>query len=413
MRTWMFVRELETLETVGIEAVLDRLESGGVRTLVLGDLWFKDGTPAFEPRRSHYLGLSRSPASLPPRGAARAEIVASAIRRARERGFEVYLHDWGHTGGGEGMNDPQSALYAAARTRDTLEHFPEINGFITDGPEWGYEIEPGNRQYAFRPLTRHDRDRAKEWGYDYHALETGAGRFRTFLGSLSPERVELLRATRPGLFDAADLFSADPEMAAWLSFRQRSVREWVGVLYRTVKDLDESVLVACGPRTSAFAPLAGYNLRHLAEVTDFLCPKLYFWAQGHDGLKGTVYRWARTLMEWNKGLTETQALGVLYRLFGFTLPGVNGLADLEQPFTRDFFRTVVPSEINKAVFRAGDADRLLPWMGLHHGGTRISLEELEWLLEAVTDSPVSRLIYWHYEDMQPDEWSLLQRYVSR
>jgi hypothetical protein len=409
MRIWMFVRELETLETVGIEALLDRLESGGVKALVLGDLWFNDGTPAYEPNLTHYQGLTRRPAPLTGRGAERAEMVAGAIRRARERGFEVYLHDWGHTTGGEGMNDPQSSAYAAARTRDTLEHFPEINGFITDGPEWGYEVEPGNRQYAFRPLTRHDRERAKEWGYDYHALETGAGRFRTFLGSLSPERVELLRATRAGLFDAADLFSADPEMAAWLAFRQHSVRAWIEVLYRTVKEVSEEVQVACGPRTSAFAPLAGYNLRHLTEVTDFLCPKLYFWAQGHDGLKGTLHRWACTLMEWNEGLSETQALGVLYRLFGFTLPGVNRLADLEQPFNHDFFRTVVASEINKAIFRAGSAERLQPWVGLHHGGTRLSPEELEWLLEAVAGSPLPGLIYWHYEDLRPEEWSLLQQ----
>lgn len=411
MRIWMFVRELKTLEAEGIESILDRLGGLGVSAIVVGDLWFEDGAPAFEPNLSHYQGLVRRPAAFPARSAARAEAVARSIRLARERGFEVYLHDWGHISASEGMNDPQSSAYAAARTRDTLEHFPEISGFITDGPEWGYEIEPGNRQYAFRPLTRDDRARAQEWGFDYHDLETGAGRFRTFLGSFSPERVDLLRAARPGLFDAADLFSADPEMAAWLSFRQRSVQEWVGVLHQAVKSIDENVQVACGPRTSAFAPLAGYNLRRLTEVTDFLCPKLYFWMHGYDGLKGTVDRWARTLIEWNAGLTETQALGVLFRLFGFTLPGVNTLADLEKPLTRDFFRSAVPSEIAKAVFRAGDASRLQPWVGLHHGGTRISSEELEWLFEAVAESPLPGLIYWHYEDMQPDDWSVLQRYA--
>jgi hypothetical protein len=338
-------------------------------------------------------------------------VVDEALRAARGRGFDVYLHDWGHLVGGEGMNDPESTAYAEARTRDTLEHFPQVSGFITDGPEWGYEIEPGHRQYAFRPLTRHDRVRAREWGYDPEGLETGAGRFRSFLGSLSPERVELLRATRSGLFDAADLFSADPEMASWLSFRQRSVREWVGVLHTTVKRIDPTVSVACGPRTAAFAPLAGYSLQQLGAVTDFLCPKLYFWMHGYDGLKGTVARWAATLMEWNEGLSEGQALGVVHRIFGFTLPGVSSLEDLERPFTQDFFRRVVPSEIVKAVFRAGDAGKLQPWVGLHHGGNRIGTQELEWLLEAVADSPLPGLIYWHYEDMQPEEWELLQRYT--
>jgi hypothetical protein len=405
----MFIRELRSLEQEGIETILDRLASGGVQAIVLGDLWFEDGTPAYQPNRGLYRGLELQPSEIPPGLAERGAVVGHAIRTARERGFEVYLHDWGHLGGGEGMNDPESTAYAAARTRDTLEHFPEISGFITDGPEWGYEIEPGNRQYALRPLDRHDRLRARERGYDLEALETGAGRFRSFLGSLTPERVDLLRAARPGLFDAADLFSGDPEMAAWLSFRQRSVREWVGALYQTVKSLDPQVAVACGPRTAAFAPLAGYNLHHLRGVTDFLCPKLYFWMHGFDGLKGTVARWASTLIEWNEGLTETQALGVVYRIFGFSLPGVSTIADLEQPFTREFFRAVVPSEIAKILFRAGDASRLQPWLGLHHGGTRIGAEELEWLLEAVAESHLPGFIYWHYEDMQPDEWARLRR----
>lgn len=412
LRPWMFIRELESLEQEGIEAILDRLATGGIQALVLGDLWFKDGTPSYQPNRALYAGLKHQPSDVPPRLAERGTVIGHAIRVARERGLQVYLHDWGHLGAGEGMNDPESTAYAAARTRDTLEHFPEISGFITDGPEWGYEIEPGNPQYALRPLNRFDRVRARERGYDPEALEIGAGRLRAFLGSFTPERVDLLRMAQPGLFDAADLFSTDPEMAAWLAFRQRSVREWIGALHHTVKTLNPNVAVACGPRTAAFAPLAGYNLHHLQGVTDFLCPKLYFWMHGFDGLKGTLARWATTLMEWNEGLTETQALDVVYRIFGFSLPGVSTFADLEQPLPREFFRTMVPSEIAKVLFRVGDGSRVQPWLGLHHGGTRIGTEELEWLLEAVADSPLPGFIYWHYEDMTPTEWELLRRSAS-
>ena len=62
------------------------------------------------------------------------------------------------------MNDPQSSGYAVARTLDALRHFPGINGFITDGPEWGYEIEPGNRQSMFAPFSEWDEQRAEELG---------------------------------------------------------------------------------------------------------------------------------------------------------------------------------------------------------------------------------------------------------
>lgn len=411
MRPWMFVRELETLEKPGIDPVLDRLEAGGIRDIVLGDLWFKDGTPGFAPTVELYGGCSRVPPPVPPGAQERTGVVAEAIRRAHARGFGVYLHDWGHGGGGQGMNDPQSTAYSIARTRDVLGHFPQIRGLITDGPEWGYEIEPGNRQDLFRPFAEHDFTRAREWGYDLHALETGAAQFRTSLQHLSGARAALWLEGGYGFFDAADAFIADPDFLLWLRFREESVARWVGALHTTVKELAPGVGVACGPRTAAFAPLAGYNLRLLGRVTDFLCPKLYFWMHGFDGLKGTVARWAQTLLAWNEGLSDAQALAVVYRLFGLRLPGVSCLADLEQPLHQAFFREVVPGEIAKAVLRAGEAARLQPWLGLHHGGVRISSQELEWLLEAVSDSPLPGCIYWHYEDMQPEEWELLQRFI--
>lgn len=413
LRPWMFVRELDSLETEGMSAILDRLEAGGIDTVVLGDLWFKDGTPGFAPNPAHYVGLAHQPAALPAGAEARAAVVAEAVGLAHRRGFRVYLHDWAHGGGGQCVNDPQSPAYAAARTLDTLEHLPEISGFITDGPEWGYEAEPGNRQDLFRPLNEFDRRRGAEWGFDWEAMETGIARFGAELRSVSPETAALTAAGEYGFFDASDAFMANPGLLEWLRFRERSIREWVSALHRAVKGADPAVEVACGPRTAAFGPLAGYSLRLLREVTDFQCPKLYFWMHGIDGMKGSIYRWAHTLRAWNPGLSEAHALAYTYRLFGFTLPGVASFADLDAPLDREFFRTVVPGEIAKAVLRAGDASVLHPWMGLHHGGVRISTSELEWLLEAIDASPLTSLIYWHYEDMQPDEWALLQRYIAR
>ena len=222
-------------------------------------------------------------------------------------------------------------------------------------------------------------------------------RFETLLRSFEPGRVELLLTTEGGFFDAADWLMSAPEFLEWLRFREESVHNWVGALFRAVKAADPAAEVACGPRTGAFAPLAGYNLARLRDVTDFLCPKLYFWARGFDGLKGTVARWARTLCEWNEGLAESRALAVVYRLFGFSIPGIDAPADLDQPLDARFFQTVVSGEIARSVIRAGGADRLHPWTGLHHGGIRISTVELEWMLGAIEQSPLTSLIYWHYE----------------
>lgn len=87
MRLTMFVRELETLEAPGMPAVLDRLEAGGVRSLVLGDLWFKDGTPGFEPDLGRYRGLSNQPPRVLPGAEGRVRLVAS--RKSQRRSIPL------------------------------------------------------------------------------------------------------------------------------------------------------------------------------------------------------------------------------------------------------------------------------------------------------------------------------------
>ena len=39
-----------------------------------------------------------------------------------------------------------------ARLEDTLTQFPQVDGAILDGPEWGYEIDPNHRSYLFADL---------------------------------------------------------------------------------------------------------------------------------------------------------------------------------------------------------------------------------------------------------------------
>ena len=146
-------------------------------------------------------------------------------------------------------------------------------------------------------------------------------------------------------------------------------------------------------------------------MTDFIAPKLYFWQHGIDGLKGTVYRYAKTLVELNEGVDEGLALDFVFKLFGFTMPGVRTLDELSAPLNEAFFRETVPGEIAKMIFRTGPVERLKPWVGLHHGGVRISSNELELLLQAIVASGLQSLIYWHYSDMSEEEWQVLQGFI--
>jgi hypothetical protein len=413
----MFMGQIQAFEKEGTDHVLTRLWDGGIRELVLGDLILSAGDvrgPAFAPNRDHYDGLSEPP-ELPEALRASAVIFRDAVKQAADRGFKLYLHDWGQFAWfqpGSSLNDPQQLQYGLARTRDTYEQFPELNGFILDGPEYGYEIEPDHRSDVFAGLEPADEDKARQLGYDVEALRAAPERLRAALQSLGPAGMRGFIETQGGFFDATDMLLQGPELFDLLRFRIDCIQDFVGAFRDCVKQLGADLELACGPRTSAFAPLTGYNYRRLLEVTDFFCPKLYFWQHGIDGLKGTVYRYAKTMMEWNEGVDESLALRFTERLFDISLPGVASLDDLSQPLSPEFFRETVPAEIDKMIYRSGGAEPLRPWLGLHHGGVRISPQELEQLLEAVATSGLLSMIYWHYSDMSEEEWRLLQKHIT-
>ena len=94
------------------------------------------------------------------------------------------------------------------------------------------------------------------------------------------------------------------------------------------------------------------------------------------------------------------------------MPGVSNLESLSEPLNEAFFKETVPSEIEKMVYRTGEVERLRPWVGLHHGGVRISTGELSMLMDTIDESALQSFIYWHYSDMTEEEWKILQGYIS-
>ena len=418
LKPLMFMGKIQAFEEEGAASVSQRLWTGGIRDLVLGDLILSAGSisgPAFTPDLDLYQGVAGKPPALPAELEPQSRIFRDAVKTAADRGFGLYFHDWGQFAwfeSGSCLNNPEQIRYGLARTRDTFTHYPEASGFVLDGPEHGYEIEPGHRSDLFECFCPHCRCKAEELGFDFQAMQQAAQGLRRRLGELGPEAMHAFIATQTGPLDALDLLLQEPALFDWLRFKTACIQDYVGAFYRCVKELDPGLELACGPRTSAFAPLTGYNFHRLGAVTDFIAPKLYFWQHGIDGLKGTVFRYAHTLMEWNEGVSEELALQFVYRLFGFTLPGVDSLAGLSQPLDRAFFQETVPGEIAKMIARTGSVERLKPWVGLHHGGVRISSDELALLLEAIVQSGLQSLIYWHYSDMDEEEWGILKGYIS-
>ncbi len=404
---WMFIGLIDAFEEEGADSILDRLEGVGIDTIVLGDLRF--GTsPAYPPTPELYTGCETRPPEMSPVDIPRFETLQRAVEKAKDRNFGVYLHDWLQAAPGC-INNPEKLRYGPARTRDVVRSFPGVDGFILDGPEWGYEISLDRRSKLFRCDCDCCRARAKEWGYDFDALWKAQGRLENSLKnmrSLPPGRRER------GLIDGLDALISNPGLFDWFRFKTDSIENYIGAFADTARSLKPPRKVACGPRLPAFAPLTGYNFGRLAEIVDFQCPKLYFWQHGIDGLKGTLYRWAETLCAWNPGMSESEALDRVRELFALWVPGVSCLADLDAPLPAEFFEQVALSEITKMRERLGDVSRIRPWMGLHHGGVRMDSRELEHMLQTVENGGLTTLIYWHYSDMTESDWQVIQDRVQ-
>lgn len=418
LQPFMFMGKIQAFESEGADYIIERLWEGGIREMVLGDLVLSAGEakgPAFAPNPELYEGIEAQPPALPVELEKESRIFRDAVKAAADKGFKLYFHDWGQFAwfqSGSCLNNPEQIRFGLARTRDTFAHYPDTHGFVLDGPEYGYEIEPGHRSDVFKCFCEHCENKAAELGYDFPAMKAAAERLKAVLQGLSPEVMRGFINTQTGPFDTIDLLLQDPVLFDWLRFKTDCIQDYVGAFYDGVKAIDPRLQLACGPRTSAFAPLTAYNFRRLNQVTDFIAPKLYFWQHGVDGLKGTVYRYAETLMKWNEGVTEELALEFVFKLFGFTIPGVDSLESLSEPLTPAFFKETVPSEVAKMIYRTGSVDRLRPWVGLHHGGVRISSGELSLLIQAIAQSGLKSFIYWHYTDMSEEEWQILKGFIK-
>jgi len=432
LKPWMFLGRIEVFETEGTERVLERLSGAGIQDIVIGDLFFGK-SPAFSPNLSLYRDTKVRPPEMPKSLESKARYLFEAIREAKQRGFRLYLHDWGQNLSSGYMppaitrqvslipgalltdcfNDPEALKYFDARTKDAYEHFPEIDGFILDGPEWGYELDHSKWNGIFKCFCQSCRAKAEELGYDFEAIREAASRLLERLHGLNPEEVRLLIEAQRGILDALDSALAEPGILEWLSFRTDCITDYVRHAHETIKGIDKRLSLAIGPRLPAFAPLTGYNMRRLSGFTDFQAPKLYFWLHGIDGLKGTIYRYVETLTRWNPRLPETLALELFQTFFGLRIPGLKSLEDLYKPLPEAFFKETVPREIGKMVHRIGSLEKIRPWVGLHHGGVRMTGEELKALLEAMKASGLESFIYWHYGDLTEEEWHLLKVIAGR
>lgn len=434
MKLWMDVmRDLESVMN-DHERIFDAWAEGGVVGVVFGPPAFgadklmqgakrasggQAPTLTFDPNPEVYRRLNVEPPAAPDRPLPdQRALFEKTLKSGVDHGFAVSIM-YAETGAGPGgkgyyLQDEHSLRARAARMIDTLEHYPMAQGAVMDGPEWGYEIAPHHmnyRSYIFNDLPEVVAPLCAELGYDYKALVAAKDRLFTRLHHLTPRQVRLHRGG--GLLGAFHLLGADPDLLAWMKFRVEAMTTYLRRLRQTIDaHTTRPIKLSIGPRSAAFAPLTGMDFGQLAEFMDYLHPKHYFFHRGFDGFVGTVYRYVETLCEWNPGLSDLDALGVVEALFGIELPGVAKRVDFESALNPEFFQQVVTQETKRVLGAVEDPTRIVPWLDtgrFPHDGDPMSARDLRMLLESAGEAGLERFLYHHQGNLSPGEWVVMSQ----
>jgi hypothetical protein len=475
LEAWMRVGQPLEPVLADMDRILDAWQSGGVRGLVIGRLTFlpdypePGGSGAATPEGTDLSGAPQAPPAASWGGTRAGSVWAFApnptvyrkwgvepppdpeqafperLRRLRElmekakrRGWPVYLFEPaagagppapGLPGaGGPLITDEGRQRAYLARLEDTVTQFPDADGVILDGPEWGYEIAPGHRSNLFEDLPPQVAPAAEGMGLDYQRLVAAKDRLYRRLHKLTREHATL--AAPGGVFNGLALIGHDPGIVSWFAFRSRTLTAF----YRQVHQLTEAltrargrqVKLGIGPRMPAFAALCGYDFPAIAPLFDLILPKLYIWHRGVDGLYGTVYRYVTTLADWNPGLWEPEAFAAVRALLGVALPSaepnappgklMEGLRELERGFPDAFFSDFMVNEVKRSIAAAdGYPWKVLPWIDAGrrpHGGDPVTAGDLRRLLVAAKEGGARHFLYHNHGHLTAAEWTVISEYCG-
>ena len=380
---------------------------------------------AFRATPELYAGLGATPPELPPGLDHKSERLGALIAQLSGKGVRVCVFGYVGSGpDGPATWDSEEASrahrweYMEARIRDFMLHFPSLDGFVTDGPGFGYEITPGftgGGPLTFAPLPTDAEARAvaADLGADLATMQAASDRLRDHLCGLTPPQVDLFLDAELGVFDGIDLFMEDDAVVDLLRFKTAATERNVGAIYRAIKAVDARLEYGICPRLPCFATFQGCNFRRLSRITDYIQSKHYLWMGGRDGFRGTLARYQQTLREWNPELDDARIEALMGRLLGVQLPPDYRIADFDRQAPASFFEEVVYHESRKMLFRIGDPERISPFVGLEHGGSPwMPAEELELLFQAMVDAGLTRFTYYVLNDITDEIWEVMTRVTA-
>jgi hypothetical protein len=402
---------------------LDAWEEGGVRGLVIGPLVFFKEVPRFDftyarpgdkfptfaadPKIYRKYGLD--PPADAPRDQRKEKQLQGIVENAAARGWDVLFFGPGQSVRARSFEaDPFGALALAAGIEDTLRAFPRAKGVVIDGGgEHHYELafHHGGELLEIRdsekPLLQH-------LGMDIARMDRGIAHLRERMHHLTPSMVRYYAAG--GMMGGLDLFDLNEDALYWFRSRQEVTLRTVAAYRKQIDGLERKAKFGTITRATSFSLLTTQDYQRIHPYVDYLFHKHYFWNHGFDGMYGTVARWARTIGDWNPGLSEQDCFAAVQCWLGLKLPGVKSLADLDQGFPDGFFSEIVYSETRRALDAVGDPNKVIAWVSTGrnpHAGDPMPAHDLYRILTASQSAGLKRFVYYPDLNLGAAEWSVI------
>ena len=426
-----WIRIGQPLEDVmnDFQSVFDAWESGGVRGLVVGRMFFQSDQsgqadfyrrlhtiPAFPAKPEAYRNRGIEPGSDPTDTDPRKEKqLHDMFDEAKRRGWTVLIFSPGPNATGfkplPQEADPYRARFTAAVWDEVFSAFPQVDGGIMDGwTESAYELVYHHGNAVFADMTEAVKTEARVKGYDAERLECGMQHLKFRFQNFTPAQVRYYGAS--GVLSAMNLFDINEDAIYWLRWRREESIKTGEAFRRELDTFPRKLLLANGPRSAVFSGMTALDFHAWDKIVDLLLVKHYFWHRGFDGMYGTIARWVSQIHEWNPDLTEEDCFVVVKAWLGIDLPEVNSLVDMDTGFPQAFFDQVVEAETERALAAVSQPEKVVPWVDTGrdpHGGDPMTSGDLYRILTVSQNAGLKRFLFHNHDHLTAAEWRVISR----
>ena len=289
-----------------------------------------------------------------------------AMRDIDGRPLDLRYKQWGIglCPSNQEINDwTRDGLVEAARRYD-------LDGFCVDHARYP---APANLHSLLACGCDSCRGEAGRLGYDFAGMRRGLKELLGRIQSLRREDVVALAQGEDGFAAAFDFLGHGQEARQWLDFRARVMAgQMAGFRAAVQAAAGEDTVFGSDVFPPSIALLGGHDYAQWAAGADYLTGGSSFggvvgWATTVSSLAG---EWAPALCAAVEGLGEAEALGWVYRLFGYDRLGLplslDGLRNDALPLEEIFAH-----EVHKLKAQVGDSLPLYPPVSAHGDPERV------------------------------------------